>query len=227
MANSKTRTQTGSKKAPAKKQKPVIEKYAGPTDGKVRCNWCLSDPIYVKYHDEEWGQPVHDDTVLFEFLVLESFQAGLSWLTILKKRENFRKAFANFDVKKVSKYDEHKYEALMQDAGIIRNQLKIRAAINNAARFLEIQKEFGSFSNYVWSFAEKTKSGEHKPIINSRNSLREVPPKTVISDAMSKDMGKRGFKFRGSTICYAFMQAVGIVNDHLDDCWKKKNKAHA
>ena len=227
MANSKTRTQTNSKKAPAKKQKPVSEKYAGPTDGKVRCNWCLSDPIYVKYHDEEWGQPVHDDKVLFEFLVLESFQAGLSWLTILKKRENFRKAFANFDVKKVSKYDEQKYEALMQDTGIIRNQLKIRAAINNAARFQEIQKEFGSFSNYVWSFAEKTNSGEYKPIINSRNSLGQVPPKTAISDAMSKDMGKRGFKFRGSTICYAFMQAVGIVNDHLDSCWKKKNKAHA
>ena len=223
MANSKTSPKTTTKKATVKKSKPVIEKYAGPNDGKVRCGWCLGDPIYVKYHDEEWGQPVQDDKVLFEFLVLESFQAGLSWLTILKKRENFRKAFANFDVKKVAKYDEQKYEALMQDAGIIRNQLKIRADINNAARFIEIQKEFGTFSNYVWSFAEKTKAGAPKPIINSRKSLRDVPPKTGISDAMSKDMGKRGFKFRGTTICYAFMQAVGIVNDHVDDCWKKKN----
>jgi DNA-3-methyladenine glycosylase I len=233
MANSKPNPKPGTKKAKAKsapankivpqKAKPVVEKYAGPTDGKVRCGWCLGDPLYVKYHDEEWGTPVNDDKVLFEFLVLESFQAGLSWLTILKKRENFRKAFAGFDVKKVSKYDEQKYEALMQDAGIIRNQLKIRAAINNAQRFIEIQKEFGSFSNYVWSFADKTETGKPKPIFNKRNSLREVPPKTDVSDAMSKDMGKRGFKFRGSTICYAFMQAVGIVNDHLDDCWKKKN----
>ena len=221
MASKKTNLKPVAAKAASAKK--VIEKYTGPTDGKVRCGWCLGDPIYVKYHDEEWGQPVYDDKVLFEFLVLESFQAGLSWLTILKKRENFRKAFAGFDVKKVSKFDEQKYEALMQDAGIIRNQLKIRAAINNATRFIEIQKEFGSFSNYVWSFAEKTKSGTYKPIINSRQSLRQVPPKTATSDAMSKDMGKRGFKFRGTTICYAFMQAVGIVNDHLDDCWKKKN----
>ena len=230
MANKKTNLKPASKKASpatkevaAKQPKPIAVKYAGPTDGKVRCGWCLSDPIYVRYHDEEWGQPVHDDKVLFEFLILESFQAGLSWLTILKKRENFRKAFANFDVKKVAKYDEQKYEALMQDTGIIRNQLKIRAAINNAERFMEIQKEFGSFSNYVWSFAEKTKDGKPKPIVNRRNALSAVPPKTAVSDAMSKDMGKRGFKFRGTTICYAFMQAVGIVDDHLDTCWKKKN----
>ncbi len=198
-----------------KKKSPAIKKYLGPTDGKVRCGWCLSDPIYVKYHDEEWGTPVHDDKVLFEFLVLESFQAGLSWLTILKKRENFRKAFANFDVKKVAKYDEKKYEALMQDTGIVRNQLKIRAAINNAARFIEIQKEFSSFDKYVWSFVGG------KPLRNSLKTLRDIQPKTQISDAMSKDMGKRGFKFRGSTICYAFMQAVGIVDDHLDNCWRK------
>ena len=221
MANRKTSLKSEPQKKSNKPKPVAVEKYAGPNDGRVRCGWCLGDPIYVKYHDEEWGKPVHDDKVLFEFLVLESFQAGLSWLTILKKRENFRKAFADFDVKKVSKYDEKKYEALMQDAGIIRNQLKIRAAINNAQRFIEIQKEFGSFSNYVWSFAEKTKAGTPKPIHNSRKSLREVPPKTSVSDAMSKDMGKRGFKFRGTTICYAFMQAVGIVNDHLDDCWKK------
>jgi DNA-3-methyladenine glycosylase I len=200
------------------KKSPVIEKYSGPTDGKKRCGWCLNDPIYVQYHDHEWGTPVHDDKVLFEFLVLESFQAGLSWLTILKKRENFRIAFAQFDVKKVAKYDEKKYEALMQDAGIVRNQLKIRAAINNAQRFIEIQKEFGSFDKYVWSFVDG------KPKVNSRKVLKELPPKTDISDAMSKDMGKRGFKFRGSTICYAFMQAVGLVDDHLDDCWRKSKK---
>lgn len=194
------------------------EKYSGPADNKTRCGWCLSDPIYVKYHDEEWGKPVHDDTLLFEFLVLESFQAGLSWLTILKKRENFKRAFANFDAKKVAKFDEKKYEALMQDAGIIRNQLKIRAAINNAQRFLEIQKEFGSFDKYVWSFV-----GD-KPQINSLKTLRDIQPKSAISDAMSKDMGKRGFKFRGSTICYAFMQAVGMVDDHLDTCWRKSKK---
>ena len=199
-----------------KKKSPAIEKYQGPTDGKVRCGWCLGDPIYVKYHDEEWGTPVHDDKILFEFLVLESFQAGLSWLTILKKRENFRKAFANFDVKKVSKYDEKKYEALMQDVGIVRNQLKIRAAISNAARFIEIQKDFGSFDEYVWSFVGG------KPLRNSLKTLRDIQPKTQISDAMSKDMGKRGFKFRGSAICYAFMQAVGMVDDHLDNCWRKK-----
>ena len=197
------------------KRNPVPPLGVRGHDGKTRCGWCLGDPIYVTYHDEEWGRPVHDDKVLFEFLVLESFQAGLSWLTILKKRENFRKAFANFDVKKVAKYDEKKYEALMQDAGIIRNQLKIRAAINNAQRFIEIQKEFGSFDKYVWSFVGG------KPLRNKVTTLRDVPAKTAISDAMSKDMGKRGFKFRGTTICYAFMQAVGLVDDHLDTCWCK------
>ncbi|MFN8309295.1 MAG: DNA-3-methyladenine glycosylase I [Chitinophagales bacterium] len=182
---------------------------------KHRCGWCLSDPIYIAYHDEEWGRPVHDDQKLFEFLILESFQAGLSWLTVLKKRENFRKAFAGFDAKKVARFDAAKVEALMQDAGIIRNRLKIEAAVNNAKRFLEIQKEFGSFDAYVWQFVGG------KPLVNSRKTLKDVPPKTEISDAMSKDMGLRGFKFRGSTICYAFMQAVGIVDDHLNDCWKK------
>lgn len=205
-----------SKDSKSKKQVGAKEKYKGPADGKVRCGWCLSDPIYVAYHDKEWGKPVRDDRLLFEFLVLESFQAGLSWLTILKKRENFRKAFAQFDAKKVAKYDEKKYEALMQDAGIIRNHLKIRAAINNAQRFMEIQKEFGSFADYVWSFTGG------KTLVNRRKSLKDIPAKTDISDRMSADMGKRGFKFRGSTICYAFMQAVGIVDDHLDDCWRKK-----
>lgn len=206
------------KKASTIKKSSTKEKYTGPTDGKTRCGWCLGDPIYVTYHDEEWGKPIHDDRLLFEFLVLESFQAGLSWLTILKKRENFRKAFTNFDAKKVAKFDQKKFDSLMQDEGIIRNRLKIAAAINNAQLFLDIQKEFGSFDKYVWSFVN------HKPLVNKVATLRDVPPRTEISDAMSKDMGKRGFKFRGSTICYAFMQAVGIVNDHVDDCWKKKRK---
>ena len=229
MAKPKTKSKVAAKKPAAVKPKKAPKaitppKYAGPGDNKIRCAWCLSDPIYVKYHDEEWGTPVHDDRLLFEFLVLESFQAGLSWLTILKKRDNFRKAFANFDAKKVAKYNEKKYESLMQDAGIIRNQLKIRAAINNAQRFLEIQKEFGSFDKYVWSFVNVNGDEKSfgKPIINPRKSLKEVPPKTNISDAMSKDMGKRGFKFRGSTICYAFMQAVGMVDDHMEDCWRRK-----
>jgi len=185
---------------------------------KTRCAWCLKDPIYIEYHDKEWGKPVHDDVKLFEFLILESFQAGLSWLTVLKKRENFRKAFANFDVKKVSKFDKKKFDSLMNDAGIIRNRLKIEAAINNAARFMEIQKEFGSFDKYVWGFVD------YKQKVNKVKSLKNIQPKTEISDAMSEDMGKRGFKFRGSTICYAFMQAVGMVDDHVEGCWKKSKK---
>jgi DNA-3-methyladenine glycosylase I len=185
---------------------------------KTRCSWCLKDPIYIKYHDEEWGRPVHDDKKLFEFLILESFQAGLSWLTILKKRENFRKAFAGFDPKKVSKYDKKKFNSLMQDAGIVRNRLKIEAAINNAKRFLEIQKEFGSFDKYVWGFVD------HKPKVNKVKELKQIPAFTELSDAMSKDMGKRGFKFRGTTICYAFMQAVGMVDDHLVTCWRYSGK---
>jgi DNA-3-methyladenine glycosylase I len=158
---------------------------------------------------------VHDDRKLFEFLILESFQAGLSWLTILKKRENFRKAFAGFDPEKVARFDRKKFNSLMKDAGIVRNRLKIQAAINNAKCFLAIQKEFGTFDRYVWSFVS------HKPIVNFPKTSRQVPATTPISDAMSKDMGKRGFKFRGSTICYAFMQAVGMVNDHTTDCFMK------
>ena len=183
---------------------------------KTRCEWCLKDPIYIEYHDKEWGVPIKDDALLFEFLVLESFQAGLSWLTVLKKRENFRKAFANFDAKKIAKFDAKKIEALMQDAGIIRNRLKIEAAINNAKLYSQIQKDFGSFSNYIWSFTEG------KTIHNKFKSIKELPAKTTISDAMSKDMGNRGFKFRGSTICYAFMQAVGIMNDHVVSCYRYK-----
>jgi DNA-3-methyladenine glycosylase I len=214
MAKKKTKANTAT--AATKKKAAIKEKYAGPNDNKVRCGWCLGDPIYVDYHDNEWGQAVHDDKLLFEFLVLESFQAGLSWLTILRKRENFRKAFADFDVKKVAKFDQKKFDELMQDAGIVRNRLKIEAAINNAARFMETQKEFGSFDKYIWSFVGG------KPLVNRLKSMREIQAKTDISNAMSKDMGNRGFKFRGSTICYAFMQAVGMVNDHIDGCWKKK-----
>lgn len=178
----------------------------------MRCPWPGEDALMIKYHDEEWGKPLHDDRKLFEFLILESFQAGLSWRTVLHKRENFRKAFAKFDAKKVSKFDRKKFNSLMKDAGIIRNRLKIEAAINNAKCFLSIQKEFGSFDKYVWSFVNQ------KPVINKPKSIKDLPAKTKISDAMSEDMGRRGFKFRGSTICYAFMQAVGMVDDHLVGC---------
>lgn len=181
---------------------------------KTRCPWCGIDPLYIRYHDEEWGVPVHDDRKLFEFLVLESFQAGLSWFIILKKRENFRKAFAAFDAKKVSRFTTRDVARLMRDAGIVRNRLKIEAAINNAKRFLEIKKEFGTFSDYVWSF-----TGGNS-IDGKRKTMKDYVAKTALSDAMSKDMGKRGFKFRGSTICYAFMQAVGMVNDHLAGCFR-------
>jgi DNA-3-methyladenine glycosylase I len=182
----------------------------------TRCPWVSSDPIYIEYHDKEWGKPVHDDRLLFEFLILESFQAGLSWLMVLKKRENFRKAFSNFEAEKVAKFTPAKVEKLMQDAGIIRNRLKIEAAINNAKLYLKIQKEFGSFDKYVWSFVKG------KTVVNNFKSLKDYPAKTALSDAMSEDMGKRGFKFRGSTICYAFMQAVGMVNDHTVNCWCRK-----
>ncbi|MFI5134795.1 MAG: DNA-3-methyladenine glycosylase I [Chitinophagales bacterium] len=187
---------------------------------KIRCGWATKsgDSLYIKYHDDEWGRPVHDDNKLFEFLILESFQAGLSWLTILRKRENFRKAFAGFDPKKVAKFDARKKKQLLNDAGIIRNRLKIEAAINNAKCFLKIQKEFGSFDKYVWGFVEG------KSMINHYKEMIEIPPKTKISDAMSEDMGIHGFKFRGSTICYAFMQAVGMVDDHIDDCWRKQKR---
>ena len=178
----------------------------------MRCPWPGDDPLMIKYHDEEWGKPLHDDNKLFEFLILESFQAGLSWRTVLHKRENFRKAFAKFDANKVSKFDRKKFNLLMKDAGIIRNRLKIEAAINNAKCFLVLQKEFGSFDKYVWSFVN------YKPIVNKPKSLKDLPAKTKISDAMSEDMGERGFKFRGSTICYAFMQAVGMVDDHIVGC---------
>lgn len=181
-----------------------------------RCNWPSSDELMIKYHDEEWGVPLHDDTKLFEFIILDGFQAGLSWKTILHKRENFRDAFNNFDAKKISCYTENKIQELLQNKGIIRNKLKIRSSITNAISFLETQKEFGSFDKYIWQFTS------HKTINSNLNSLKEMPVRSLESDAMSKDLKKRGFKFVGSTICYAFMQAAGMYNDHTTDCFRHK-----
>lgn len=183
---------------------------------KNRCGWCEKDDLYRNYHDNEWGKPVYDDPTLFEFLILETFQAGLSWYTILAKRENFRKAFDNFDLKKVSEYNESKIEELLQNEGIIRNKLKVRAIVTNAQAFIEIQKEFGSFSKYIWSFVDG------KPIDNNPKTLKDVPATTPISDALSKDLKKRGFKFVGSTVVYAHMQATGMVNDHIEECFTRK-----
>jgi DNA-3-methyladenine glycosylase I len=188
------------------------------TDNKTRCAWCGQDELYMKYHDEEWGKPVYDDHVLFEFLILETFQAGLSWITILRKRENFRKAFDKFDYKKVAKYDEDKMAELMDDAGIIRNGLKIKAAVSNAKAFMDVQKEFSSFSNYIWGFTGG------KPIEGNRKTMKDIPATTPLSDEISKDLKKRGFKFVGSTVVYAHMQATGMVNDHIADCWTMKKK---
>ena len=184
---------------------------------KQRCFWVTDSKLYQDYHDKEWGEPVYDDETLFEFLILETFQAGVSWITILNKRENFRRAFDNFDYQKIAKYQENKFNELMQNAGIIRNKLKIRSAITNAQLFMEIQKEFGSFSKFMWSYVED------KPIINTFKSREEVPATSKISDKLSKDLKKRGFKFTGSTIMYAYMQAVGMVNDHTTDCFKYPN----
>lgn len=182
---------------------------------KIRCGWCVGDALYEKYHDEEWGRPVKDDSVLFEFLLLETFQAGLSWITILRKRVNFTNAFDNFDYKKISAYGEEKIEELLQDAGIIRNRLKVLAAISNAQAFIKVQEEFGSFSNYYWSFTE------NQIIDNQPKTLKDVRPTSALSDAISKDMKKRGFKFVGSTVIYANMQATGMVNDHVQNCWTR------
>lgn len=179
-----------------------------------RCPWCGSDELYVKYHDEEWGVPVHEDKKHFEFLVLESAQAGLNWLTVLRKRENYRTAYDNFDPLKVSLYDDEKLEELMQNSGIIRNRKKIEASINNAKRFLEIQKEFGSFDNYIWGFVDG------KSVKNHWNNIKEVPATSELSDKVSKDLKNRGFKFLGTTIVYAHLQATGIINDHLVDCFR-------
>ena len=179
-----------------------------------RCAWPKDDPLYIKYHDEEWGVPLTDDKALFEFLILETFQAGLSWITVLRKRENFRKAFDDFDYKKIAAYDENKIEELISDQGIIRNKLKIKAAVSNARAFINIRKEFGSFSNYIWKFTD------HKPLVNNWTSLSELPAKTALSDHISADLKKRGFKFVGSTVIYAHMQATGMVNDHVTGCFR-------
>ena len=178
-----------------------------------RCPWCANDPLYAQYHDQEWGKPVKDDQVLFEFLILESAQAGLSWITILRKRENYRRLFANFDPVKVAAFSETDVENILQDAGIIRNRLKVNSAIKNAQLFLLIQKEYGSFYNYLYSYMPN-----NEPIINGFKQMKDVPARTEISDAISKDMKKRGFTFFGSVICYAYMQATGMVNDHLLGC---------
>ena len=181
----------------------------------MRCPWCGTDPLYMAYHDEEWGVPVHDDRKHFEFLVLESAQSGLSWLTILRKRENFRRAYDNFEPEKVSEYGEEKIRALLSDPGIIRNKKKIEASINNAARFLEVSREFGSFDRYIWGFVGG------KPVNNSYSDISEIPATTRLSDQVSADLKARGFKFLGSTTVYSHLQATGIVNDHLDACFRK------
>lgn len=182
---------------------------------KTRCHWCKTEPN-IEYHDKEWGVPVYDDNKLFEFLILEGMQAGLSWITVLKKRENMRKLFSNFNPKEIKNYTEEYKNVLLSDEGIIRNKLKINALVTNAEKFLEVQEEFGSFSNYIWKFVD------NKPIVNYWKNASELPTSSDISDAMSKDLKKRGFKFIGTTICYAFMEAVGLVNDHTTDCYRHK-----
>jgi DNA-3-methyladenine glycosylase I len=181
---------------------------------KHKCGWCLGTDLYEAYHDQEWGVPVYDDATLFEFLILETFQAGLSWITILKKRDNFRMAFDNFDYKKIVNYDQKKIDSLLENEGIIRNKLKINATISNAQAFINIQKEFGSFSKYIWGFVDG------KPIKNAITNYKNAPANTPLSDAISKDLKKRGFKFVGSTVIYAHMQATGMVNDHEINCFR-------
>jgi DNA-3-methyladenine glycosylase I len=184
------------------------------TRTKIRCAWSGTDPLYVSYHDEEWGVPVKDDRRLFEFLVLEGAQAGLSWLTILRKRDAYRKAFGGFDPEKVARYGARDVKRLLGDEGIVRNRMKIESAIKNARAFLEVQEEHGSFASYQWRFVEG------KPIVNRYRSMKEIPPRSTVSDALSKDLKSRGFSFVGSTIIYAHMQAVGMVNDHVVDCFR-------
>jgi len=181
---------------------------------KHRCGWCVGDDLYEAYHDEEWGKPVYDDDTLFEFLILETFQAGLSWITVLRKRENFRKAFDNFDYKKIAIYNQKKIDTLLLDAGIIRNKLKINATITNAKAFMKIQDEFGSFSKYIWGFVDG------KPIKNRSKNQSDIPANTLLSDSISKDLKKREFKFVGSTVIYAHMQATGMINDHEIGCFR-------
>jgi len=184
------------------------------TDSKTRCGWAGSDPLYIDYHDREWGVPVHNDQKMFEMLILEGAQAGLSWITVLRKRENYRKAFEGFDPDKVAHYGKRKVEQLLGNPGIIRNRLKIDSAIQNAKAFLEVQRQFGSFDRYIWQFVGG------KPKQNTRKSMGQIPPRTRESDKLSEDLKSRGFKFVGSTICYAHMQAVGMVNDHVVGCFR-------
>jgi len=185
----------------------------------TRCTWCGTDPLYVAYHDHEWGVPVHDDRLLFEFLVLEGAQAGLSWLTILRKREAYRQAFDGFDPERVARYSQRRVEKLLANPGIVRNRLKVESAVKNAKAFLAVQGEFGSFDTYMWTFVDG------KPKQNAWRSLKDLPPRTADSDRMSKDLVRRGFSFVGSTICYAHMQAVGMVNDHTVDCFRHREVA--
>lgn len=185
---------------------------------KARCAWVSDDPLYIDYHDNEWGVPVHDDRLLFEMINLEGAQAGLSWITVLKKRERYKEVFDNFEAEKIIHYDQNKINQLLSDPGIIRNKLKVNAVITNAHAFLKVKESYNSFDQYIWQFVD------YKPIINQFERISQVPAKTAISDAMSKDLKKRGFKFIGSTICYAFMQAVGMVNDHTTDCFCRKGK---
>lgn len=184
------------------------------SDLRTRCSWTMTDPLMIKYHDKEWGVPLHNDRKLFEFLLLEGFQAGLSWSTILKKRENFRNAFDNFDFNKVARYNKRKINSLMNDAGIIRNKLKIESSITNAISFIKVREEFGTFNKFIWGFVDG------KPIINKHKSLQEIPASTKLSDLISKELKTRGFKFVGSTIVYAHMQATGMVNDHTTSCFR-------
>ncbi len=179
-----------------------------------RCTWCGDDPLYVAYHDDEWGVPVHDDHRLFEFLSLEGAQAGLSWITILRKRDNYRQVFARFDPRKVARFDRRKRESLLRDRGIVRNRLKVESTVDNAKAFLRVQEEFGSFDSYIWQFVDG------KPRQNRFKKLADIPARTPESDAMSKDLKRRGFRFVGGTICYAFMQATGMVNDHFTSCFR-------
>ncbi|UKM65887.1 DNA-3-methyladenine glycosylase I [Flavobacteriaceae bacterium GSB9] len=183
-------------------------------EAKHRCGWCVGDALYETYHDQEWGVPIYDDNTIFEFLILETFQAGLSWITVLRKRENFRKAFDDFEYKKIANYNPKKLDTLLEDTGIIRNKLKVKATVTNAQAFIKIQEEFGSFSNYIWGFVDG------KPIKNALKNYQNAPANTPLSDAISKDLKKRGFKFVGSTVIYAHMQATGMVNDHEVDCFR-------
>ncbi|MBI2519205.1 MAG: DNA-3-methyladenine glycosylase I [Bdellovibrio sp.] len=186
-----------------------------------RCPWATTDPLYWEYHDHEWGVPKYDDRTLFEMLILEGAQAGLSWITILKKRENYRKAFANFDAKKISRFDAKKVKTLLKNEGIVRNRLKIESVISNAKAFLRVQKEFGSFSKYIWQFAPKRTAQKQ------RQTLKDIPTRTTESDVMSQDLKERGFRFVGTTICYAYMQAIGMVNDHVVTCFRHKAVGHS